>query len=124
MKIATIVVRVLLGALMVFASGTYFSGMMEPPELSGGMKTFSEGLDAAIYLMPLVKGIELICGLALLAGRFVPLATALLAPIAVNILGVHIFLEPEGLPVAIFVVAATIFLAYVHRERFGPLLKP
>ena len=53
------------------------------------MKTFGAGLEAARYLLPTVKALELTCGLALVAGRFVPLATVLLAPIIVNILAFH-----------------------------------
>jgi putative oxidoreductase len=121
MKIATIVVRVLLGALFLFASVSYFLKLMPQPPLEGAMKTFNEGLEASGYIMPVVKTIELICGLALLAGRFVPLALILLAPIVVNIFGVHLMLERSGLPMAVIVAAATLFLAYAHRDKYKSL---
>lgn len=85
------------------------------------MKLFSDGINASGYLMPLVKIIELLCGLAFVSGRFVPLATVLIAPIAVNILLVHAFLAPEGLPVAIPLFAGLLFLAYVNRKSYEPL---
>jgi hypothetical protein len=47
-----------------------------------------------------------------------------LAPIVVNILMVHIFLDRTTLPVALFLVAAMIFLAYCYRKAFTPLLTP
>lgn len=122
MKIATIIIRVLLGLLFLFASISYFFNLVPQPELTGDMKTFNEGLDAAGYLMPTVKFLELICGLAFVSGRFVPLATVIIFPIAVNILGVHTFLAPEGLPVALFVFLATLFLAYKNWSHYQGLL--
>ena len=123
MKIATIIVRSLMGLLFLFASVTYLFKLISPPPLAGAMKTFNDGLQAAVYLMPTVKVIELVCGLAFLSGRFVPLATVLIAPIILNILGVSVFLSREGLPVAIFLVLANGFLAYQHRESYKPLFK-
>jgi hypothetical protein len=67
---------------------------------------------------------ELICGIALIVGRFVPLALVILAPIILNIFMVHLLLAPEGLGVAIFLVLAAAFLAYYYRDRYTELLKP
>ncbi|EPR69119.1 hypothetical protein ADICYQ_1891 [Cyclobacterium qasimii M12-11B] len=100
----------------------YFLNLVPQPELTGDMKTFNEGLDASFYLMPIVKAIELACGISFITGRFVPLATVIIFPIVVNIVGVHVFLAPEGLPVAISVLAATLFLAYRNRAHYKGLL--
>lgn len=123
MKIAAVILRSLMGLLFVFASVTYLFKMFTPPPLEGAMKVFNEGMEASVYLVPTAKVIELICGLAFLSGRFVPLATVLIAPIIVNIVLIHVFLDPKGLPVAIFLVIANGFLAYVHRESYRPLFK-
>lgn len=123
MKWAVIVVRSLMGLLFLFASVTFLFKLITPPPPTGSMKTFSDGLEASVYLMPTVKVIELLCGLAFLSGRFVPLATVLIAPIVVNILGVHLFLAHEGLPLAVFLVLATVFLAWHHRDSFKPLFR-
>jgi putative oxidoreductase len=125
MRIVTIIIRSLMGLLFLFASITYFFKLVTPPPMpEGPMKVFSAGLEASVYLLPTVKIIELLCGLAFLSGRFVPLATVLIAPIVVNIVMVHAFLDPKGLPVAFFLLFATVFLAYAHRDRFKPLFKP
>ena len=122
MKIATIVVRVLLGLLFLFASISYFAGLITPPEVTGPMKVFNDGLEASVYIMPVVKAIELICGIAFVVGRYVRLAVVVIFPIVVNIVGVHAFLAPEGLPVALFVLFATLFLVYAYREHYRSLL--
>jgi putative oxidoreductase len=123
MKIALIIVRSLMGLLFLFSSITFLFKLITPPEPTGAMKIFSDGLAASVYLMPTVKIIELICGLAFLSGRFVPLAAVLIFPIIVNIFFVHAFLGPQGLPLAIFLVLANSFVIYNHRESYKPLLK-
>jgi putative oxidoreductase len=123
MKITLVIVRSLMGLLFLFSSITFLFKLITPPEPTGAMKIFSDGLAASIYLMPTVKIIELICGVAFLSGRFIPLAAVLISPIIVNIFFVHVFLAPEGLPVAIFLVLANSFVAYNHRENYKTLLK-
>jgi uncharacterized membrane protein YphA (DoxX/SURF4 family) len=123
MRIALIIVRSLMGLLFVFASITFIFKLITPPEPTGAMKIFSAGLEASVYLMPTVMMIELICGIAFLSGRFVPLATVLISPIIVNIFLIHAFIAPEGLPVAIFLVLANSFVAYNYRKSYKPLLK-
>jgi putative oxidoreductase len=124
MKIAKIIVRTLTGLLFIFSSVAWFFNLVQQPELSGPIKQFSEGMAASGYFIPLLKTVELLCGIALLIGRFVPLAMVILAPVVVNIFFVHLLLDRSGLPVAIFLVAAFLFLAYCYRDRFAPLLKP
>ncbi|HMV42939.1 MAG TPA: DoxX family membrane protein [Leptospiraceae bacterium] len=123
MKIFLLIIRILMGALFLFSSVTFLFKLIVPPEMTGAMKVFNDGLNASVYLMPTVKVVELICGLALLSNRFVPLALVLISPIIVNIFFVHIFLAPEGLPVAIFLIIANSLLAYQYKEIYSPLFK-
>lgn len=123
MKIAILIVRTLVGLLFIFASLTYFLNLITPPPLEGAMKTFNEGLAASGYFFTLLKVTELVCGILLVIGRFVPLALVILAPIVINILMVHLFLDRADLPVAIVLTVATLFLAYSYRESFAGLLK-
>jgi uncharacterized membrane protein YphA (DoxX/SURF4 family) len=123
MKIAVIIVRVLMGLLFIFGSVAYFLKLGGEPQLEGNLKTFFDGLVASGYLLTLVKITELVCGIALVIGRFVPLTLVILAPIIINILFVHIFLVTSGLPVAIFLVLANSFLAYVNWDKYKPLLE-
>lgn len=119
-----IIVRSLVGLLFAFGAVAYFFNLVEPPPMPDGpLKSFNEGLGASGYFFTLLKATELVCGILLLSGRFVPLALVILSPIVINILMVHTFLEPTGLPVAIFLVASFIFLGYYYRKAFEPLLK-
>ena len=122
MKIAMLIVRTLMGLLFVFASVTYFFNLITPPPMEGAIRSFNEGLAASGYFFTLLKVTELTCGILLLVGRFVPLVLVILSPIIINIFFVHLLLDRSGLPVAIFLVLANIFLAYYYRDAFRPLL--
>ena len=124
MKIAVIVIRSLTGALLIFGSLAYFFHLVTPPPLTGNMKIFNEGMEASGYLLNLVKGTELVIGISLITGFFVPLSLIVISPVIINILFVHIFLDTEGLPIAVFLVFANSFLGYAHWKSFSHLFKP
>ena len=124
MKIAYFVVRVLVGLWFIFSSLSFLLKLVVPPEQTGNMKIFMDGLVASGYLFQAIKIVELVCGIAFVSGFFVPLASVLISPIIVNILLVHIFLDTSGLPVGIVLTISNVFLAYYHKELFIPLLKP
>ena len=65
MKIATIVIRLLLAAMYLFASVPYFLKIMpgEMPAMTAAQTTFMTGVTASVYLMALIKGTELISGI-------------------------------------------------------------
>lgn len=73
-------------------------------------------------MMTTIKLVELICAIAFLSGRFVPLAAVVIFPITVNILLFHAFLEPSGLPVSILLLLGNLFLAWNYRDRYKSLL--
>src|ERR1700761_5713856 len=98
MKIFMIIVRSLMGALFVFGAVMFFFVPYKQPPLTGNIKTFMDGLFASGYLLQFIKGTELVCGIALLVNRFVPLALVILCPIIINILCVHALLMPGELP--------------------------
>jgi uncharacterized membrane protein YphA (DoxX/SURF4 family) len=122
MKIASIIVRILMGLMFAFASIAFFLKLFDTPEITGNMKIFNDGLAASVYLMPTVKVFELLCAIAFLSGRFVPLATVVIFPIVLNILLVHAFLDPSGLLMAVLLLIGNLFLAYYYREKYKGLL--
>ena len=122
MKIAVTITRILLGLIFLFSSVSYFLNLVPQPEMEGDIKIFNLGLSASVYLIPLVKAIELLCSIAFLSGRFVPLATLVIFPIIINILLVHTFLAPEGLPVALLLLIGNLLIAYNFRKNYTPIL--
>jgi uncharacterized membrane protein YphA (DoxX/SURF4 family) len=122
MKIAIIIVRTLIGLMFLLSSVTYFLNLVPQPDLTGNIKTFMDGLTASIYIMPVVKVFEFLCGLAFVSGRFVSLGVVLIFPIALNILLINIFLMPSGLPIVIPLFLGIMFLAFAYRENYKSLL--
>ncbi|WP_264520978.1 DoxX family membrane protein [Flavobacterium sp. N1994] len=124
MKIATLVVRVLIGLLLLFASITYFFNLIEQPETTGNMKTFELGLAASAYLMPLAKAVELLCGLSYVSGKYVTLANIVLLPVSLNILLINYFMAPEGLPIALPMFLGNLFLIYRNWNNYKTVFTP
>lgn len=122
MKIAIIVARILLGALYVMPAVMYFLHLMPESKVEGNALTFFIGLNSSGYFLPMLKSIELICGLALILGQFVPLAAVILFPITVNILLYHAFLAPQTVVMSVVMLALHLFLAFSYRERFSLIL--
>lgn len=124
MKIATIIVRVLLGLVFIFASMSFFLKLAPEPVTTGDFKAFQIGLVASSYLIPLAKGIELLCGLLFLVGKYVTLANIVILPVTLNILMINYFMSPETLLIAIALFLGNLFLIYSYRENYKTVFKP
>jgi len=125
MKFAVIGARVLLGLIfVVFGLHGFFQFSFIPaPEMNEAAGSFMGALVGTGYFMMAVKLVELTSGLMILTGRFLPLGLILLAPVSVNILLFHIFLEPAGMGMAIFIVVMQLFLAWAYRDSYGGVLQ-
>lgn len=111
-----------MGLMFAFASIVVLFKLVPQPEQTGNVKIFMDGMTASVYLMTTVKVVELVCAIAFLSGRFVPLATVVIFPINLNIFLFHAFLEPQGLPVAILLLLGNLFLAWNYREKYKAML--
>ncbi|MEE8524872.1 MAG: DoxX family membrane protein [Thermoanaerobaculia bacterium] len=100
-KVAMIA-RYLLGLVFFVFGLNGFFGFLPPPEVpEGAAQAFMGGLAGTGYFFVLLKITETVSGALLLAGRYVPLALLLLAPVVVNIAAYHIFLDPTPQPLVI-----------------------
>jgi uncharacterized membrane protein YphA (DoxX/SURF4 family) len=115
--------RILLGLIFFVFGSMYFFMKMPPVDITTPMGKFSQGLLASGYFMPFLKGTETLMGLLLLLNRFTPVALLVLAPIILNILLFHSFLEPSGLPIALLNVALALFLAWAHWDKYKGLFE-
>lgn len=108
-----LIARVALGLVFLLAGIAGLFNLAPPPEnLAPRMDAFMKGIMATGYFFTLLKGTEAVCGALLVLGLFVPLALVVLAPIILNIVLVHLFMAPEGLPLALFLGALEIYLAF------------
>jgi len=122
MKIASMIARVLLG-LCFFAFGLmpFLHFIPMPPLPPGPAGVFMGVLFSTGYIYA-IKSVEVIGGLLLLTGRFVPLGLTLLAPVIVNILLYDLLLDHTALAPGIVVLILEILLLVRHRAAFAGLL--
>ena len=114
--------RTILGLIFLIFGLNGFLNFMPMPEMPEAAAGFMGALAATGYMLPLIKIVEIVGGILLLAGRYVPLGMVLLAPGIVNITLFHVFLAPAGLPLAIVLVALELSLAWSYRDVFRPML--
>jgi putative oxidoreductase len=122
MNKSIVAARIALGLVFTVFGLDYFLHYLPDPGASPRGGAFLEALFVTGYMFPLIKGLEILCGLLLLAGRLVPLALALLAPIVVNIACYHLILDPGVRSIAVLVSVLHVFLLWSHRASFAPLL--
>lgn len=123
MKFTVIAARVLLGLIFVVFGLNGFFNFIQPPEMNDTARTFMGALAGTGYFMIVVKLVEVVSGLMILTGRFLPLGLILLAPVSVNILLFHIFLDPSTLAMAVIIVVMQLFLAWAYRDSFSSVLQ-
>ena len=124
MKVLTIIVRILLGLMfVVFGSNAFLRFLPMPPPPPNLAGDFIKVFFASGYVY-VIGGMQVLAGLLLLIGRFVPFGLTILAGIIFNILVCHVLLAPEGFGPAIVVTVMELFLLWRYREGFASLLRP
>jgi putative oxidoreductase len=124
MKYAIIIVRILLGLMFAVFGSNAFLHFIPMPPMQGQAGAFIGALASSGYIY-VIALLQVIGGLLLLiGGRFVALGLTLLGPVIVNIVLYHIFLDTQGLPMAIGVSLAALFLLWVYRFKFPAIFQP
>ncbi len=114
--------RLLFGlAFLIFGLNGFLKFMGVPPvtpEAGALLGAFAK----TGYFFPLIKSIEVIAGVMLIANLFAPLAALIMAPVLVGITTIHIFLNPAGLPMMILLHALHGFLVYGYFKYYKSVL--
>ena len=117
------IARFLMGLMFfVFGLNGFLNFIPAPKTMPEGAGAFFGALMKTGYMLPLISGTQVIVGALLLSNRFVPLALALIAPVIVNIVAFHVFLEPSGSVMAGVVLVLELYLAWAYRKAFLPML--
>lgn len=120
----SLVARLLLGLVFTVFGLNGFLNFLPAPPLSGPEGEFLGAMVKTGYFFPIVKLIEVICGVLLLSGFFVPLALILLAPIVFQIFFFHLFLNGiAATPMAVVLIICGVIVAYSRKENFAGVLK-
>jgi putative oxidoreductase len=119
MKIAVLVARILLGLIFVFFGLNGLLNFLPSPPIPGLAGQYVGALVASHYVLA-VAALQVIGGILLLIGRYIPLGLVILAPIIVNILLFHITMAPASIgPGLLATVLWIIVFAGVRRAFDG-----
>jgi uncharacterized membrane protein YphA (DoxX/SURF4 family) len=123
MKVATLILRILLGVVFVVFGvnklHTFFPTGAMP---AGAAGTFIGVLVATKYFA-IIGFLEALGGLLLIFNRFVPLGLTILGPIIVNIFLTGLLMDNQGIPMAGAVTAMWLFLFWRYKNNFIPLFE-
>ena len=124
MKAAVVIARILLGApLIVFGLNGFLNFLGQPPEFTPEAGAFLTALENSQYLLPLKSGVEVASGVMILTGLFLPLGLTLFAPILVNIVGFHLYLDdPIKGVVGYAMLLLELFLVWAYAPSYRGVL--
>jgi len=118
-KIVALIARILLGLLfVVFGLNGFLHFIPQPPMPPSDLATFAGVLAKTHYMVP-VFALQLVGGLLLLIGRFIPLGLLLLGPVIVNILLTHLLMQPAGIPPGAVAAVLWLVLFIAYRKYFA-----
>jgi uncharacterized membrane protein YphA (DoxX/SURF4 family) len=125
MKILTTIARILLGLIFVFFGSNgllHFLPMPPLPEGVAGEYLHSFFASGYVYV---ISGFQVLGGLLLLIGKFVPLGLTILGAIIVNIWIFHLLMAPElgGMVPAFVVSILDLFLIWRYRDAFAGIFR-
>jgi putative oxidoreductase len=122
MRIVSLIAQYLAGVVfLVFGLNGFLHFIPQPPP-EGVAGQFLGALFVSHYLS-VIFAVQVIGAILLLANRFVALAVAILAPVLVNILCFHVFMNPSGLPPALVVTVLWILIFVRVRPAFAGLFQ-
>ncbi|MGB7435009.1 MAG: hypothetical protein WBR26_14350 [Candidatus Acidiferrum sp.] len=123
MKIVVLISRILLGLIFLVFGANGLHPFLPQPNLPPGFARdyFTVIVQSHYALVPFA--VQFIGGVLLLINRYVPLALTILGPVLVNILSFHVFMNPSGLPRALFTALLWFILFYHYRHSFAGIFQ-
>jgi putative oxidoreductase len=117
------VIRYLFGAGMTLFGLANLFKVLPLHSFPGNAGILMEAFSDSGYILPAVGFTQLVLGIALISNRFIPLALLLFAPVVVNVILFHVFMDMASMVMALPVVAITTYLFFYNRLAFSQLLK-
>ena len=100
-----------------------FKYIPTPDDLPENLRLLNEAFESIGWLMPLVAVVELAGGILFAIPKTRALGAIVLFPVMTGILLVHIFNAPEGLPMAIILMAINSYIIFENRDRYMAMLR-
>jgi putative oxidoreductase len=122
MKIASMIARYLLGLMFtVFGLNGFLNFIHQPPPPNPLAIQFLVAVSSS-HFAAFFFAVQLVGGLLLVSGYFVPLALTLLGAEIYNILAFHLTLAPASIPPALVATALWVLVFLQYRASFKDVL--
>jgi len=121
MKIVSTVTRYLLGLMFTIFGSNGLLHFLALPMPSSAFALQFMTVAVQSHFLVVIFALQLLAGLLLLAGRFVPFALVVLAGILTNILDYHLTMDLAGIAPGIFATVLWFITAFGFRESFRGL---
>jgi putative oxidoreductase len=125
-NIGFIIARVFLGGIMLTGGIMHFT--IDP--VTAYRDDFLNAINATGYLWQMIGAVEIICAIAILTRRYMPLALIVLAPITTIIFTLHlsqvgkVVYKPGGIYIAVPLLLAHLALGWFCRAHYRALFTP
>lgn len=122
MKLVSVIARYLLGLMFtVFGLNGFLNFIHQPPPANPLALQFFAAVSGS-HFAAFFFAVQLIGGLLLLSGYFIPLALILLAAELYNILAFHLTLAPESIAPALVACVLWVLVFLQYRGSFSGVL--
>ncbi len=118
------IVSLLFGLMYVNAGlNKFFNYMPMPEKMPEGMVKFMGAVMQITWLMPLVGIVEIVGGVLFIIPKYRALGAIIIFPVMIGILLTNIFNAPDGLPIALVLLAINLWAMYNDRAKYEPLFR-
>ena len=117
------VLCLLMGLMMVNAGlNMYFHFMPMPENMPEKAMNMFNGLMQVGWILPMVGAAMIVGGVLFAIPKFRAVGALILFPVVLGILCAHLFSVPDGLPIALVLVAILGWAMFENREKYLGLL--
>lgn len=120
--------RLVLGAIFLVSAidGFWFlstgANLIHPPTSERGLQ-FEQALIATGFFWPFMKLVNLVGALCLLSNRAPAFGLALILPVMATIVLFHLFLNPQGMPIAMLLIVCGGLLLRAYGGHYAGLFR-
>ncbi|MDY8134623.1 DoxX family protein [Aquimarina sp. 2201CG5-10] len=118
-----LVFRILFGLFCLFFGLNSFIGFMEFPPIPGDGGTLL-GIYATSGFFKLIAVLEIVGGIALLIGKFIPASLIILIAIMFNAAVFHVLHDMAGIGGSLVGLILGLILVYGYKDKFSSILNP
>jgi|7_EtaG_2_1085326.scaffolds.fasta_scaffold38339_2 hypothetical protein len=114
--------RVTLGALLLIFGLNGIMNWIPLPEMNPRGVDFMMAMSNTGYMLLFIKMVEIACGSLLLINKYAKLSLLVAAPVVLNILAFHFFLDWSGMSMALLLTGLLAHGVWIRRDAYRVLL--